>query len=41
MLKDIIENPIEMDDKGFIPVPQGPGLGISINEKAINKYRVK
>jgi L-alanine-DL-glutamate epimerase-like enolase superfamily enzyme len=40
MLRDIIENPVEMDDKGMIAVPQGPGLGIIINEKAIEKYRV-
>jgi len=41
MLRDIILNPIEMNKDGMIKVPQGPGLGILIDEKAIEKYRVK
>ena len=40
MLRDIIENPLQMDSDGFISVPQSPGLGVIINEKAVEKYRV-
>jgi L-alanine-DL-glutamate epimerase-like enolase superfamily enzyme len=40
MLRDIIENPIALDKDGTMKVPQGPGLGIEINEKAVEKYRI-
>lgn len=40
MLRDVISNPIEMDSHGMMDVPQLPGLGIEINEKAIERYRV-
>ena len=40
MLRDIIENPVQMDSNGMIAVPTEPGLGISINEKAVEKYRI-
>jgi len=40
MLRDIIENPVKMDADGMITVPEAPGLGIEVNEKAIEKYRV-
>ena len=39
VLRDIIKNPIQMKD-GYMDVPETPGLGIEINEKAIEKYRV-
>lgn len=38
MLRDIIENPITMDRDGWMDVPQAPGLGIGIDEKAVQKY---
>jgi L-alanine-DL-glutamate epimerase-like enolase superfamily enzyme len=41
MLRDIIENPIQMGADGMIPVPQGAGLGVEINEKALERYRIK
>jgi L-alanine-DL-glutamate epimerase-like enolase superfamily enzyme len=41
MLRDIIENPVQMDSEGMIQVPQGSGLGIEVNEKAIEKYKVR
>jgi L-alanine-DL-glutamate epimerase-like enolase superfamily enzyme len=28
-----------MED-GFVAVPQGPGLGVEVDEKTIEKYRV-
>jgi L-alanine-DL-glutamate epimerase-like enolase superfamily enzyme len=32
-------NPIQLDD-GMLRVPQGPGLGVEIDETVIDKYRV-
>jgi len=40
MLREIISNPIQMDTHGTIPVPQGPGLGVEMDEKAVERYRV-
>ncbi|GEP97546.1 mandelate racemase/muconate lactonizing enzyme family protein [Chitinophaga cymbidii] len=40
MLREIIENPVQMDKNGYIPVPQGPGLGIGINEDAVKRFCV-
>lgn len=40
MLRDIIENPIQMNANGMMDVPQGDGLGIRINEQAVEKYRI-
>jgi L-alanine-DL-glutamate epimerase-like enolase superfamily enzyme len=31
--------PIRMVD-GYVPVPAGPGLGVEVDEKMIEKYRV-
>jgi L-alanine-DL-glutamate epimerase-like enolase superfamily enzyme len=39
MLREIIRNPLEMDPAGLIPVPQGPGLGIDVDEKAVERFR--
>lgn len=38
MLREIIKNPVEMDKDGYIAVPDGPGLGIEIDEKAIKRF---
>jgi L-rhamnonate dehydratase len=40
MLREIIQNPIQMDHEGMMPVPNAPGLGIEINEQAVAKFRV-
>ena len=40
MLREVIENPVQMDAEGYIAVPEGPGLGIEINEKAVKRYCV-
>ncbi len=40
MLREIIENPVQMDDSGYINVPEGPGLGIGIDEKAVKRFSV-
>ncbi|HRP32297.1 MAG TPA: mandelate racemase/muconate lactonizing enzyme family protein [Agriterribacter sp.] len=38
MLRELIQNPVQMDAQGYIPVPQGAGLGIDINEDAIKHF---
>jgi len=40
MLREIIRNPVQMDADGCIPVPQGPGLGIEVDEKAVRRFSV-
>ena len=40
MLREIIANPLQMDPDGTIAVPQGPGLGVEIVEKAVAKYQI-
>ena len=34
----ILKKPFEMDADGFIPVPQGPGLGVEPDEEALETY---
>jgi L-alanine-DL-glutamate epimerase-like enolase superfamily enzyme len=41
LLREIIRNPVQMDPDGFIPVPQGPGLGIEIDEQAVARFRIQ
>ena len=36
---DLLKNKIQVVD-GYMPVPDGPGLGIEVDEKAIEKYAV-
>jgi L-rhamnonate dehydratase len=40
MLREIIANPCQLNPDGTIDVPDAPGLGIDINEKAVDKFRV-
>jgi L-alanine-DL-glutamate epimerase-like enolase superfamily enzyme len=40
MIREVISNPVRMDADGFIPVPQGPGLGIEVDEVAVRRFRV-
>ena len=37
---DIVENPIQPVD-GEVPVPDGPGLGVTLDEEKLAKYRVE
>lgn len=37
MLTDIVDHPIPVD-KGFIDVPERPGLGIELDEEALRRY---
>jgi L-alanine-DL-glutamate epimerase-like enolase superfamily enzyme len=40
MLRDIIKNPITLESDGTMCVPDGPGLGIEVDEEAVGRYRV-
>ena len=40
MLRAIVRNPIQMASNGMMPVPQGPGLGVEIDEQAVERFRV-
>ena len=37
---DIVENPIRPID-GEIPIPGGPGLGVTLDEDKVAKYRIE
>ena len=38
---EIVDNPIAIGSDGFVRVPERPGLGIEINEAAVEKYRIR
>ncbi|HEX6971346.1 MAG TPA: mandelate racemase/muconate lactonizing enzyme family protein [Limnochordia bacterium] len=40
MLRDIIATPLSLDSDGYIEVPDRPGLGIEVDEAAIERYRI-
>jgi L-alanine-DL-glutamate epimerase-like enolase superfamily enzyme len=40
MSRELCKNPIQLED-GYLRVPQGPGLGVEVDEAAIEKYRVE
>lgn len=37
---DVTKQRMEIDSDGFVHVPEGPGLGVDLNEDIIEKYRV-
>jgi len=37
--RELCESPIALED-GYLHVPQGPGLGVTVHEATIDKYRV-
>ena len=37
---DVTKQSMEIDADGFVHVPEGPGLGVDLNEDIIEKYRV-
>jgi L-alanine-DL-glutamate epimerase-like enolase superfamily enzyme len=39
LLNTLCKTPITMKD-GYIPVPDGPGLGVEVDEQIVKKYRV-
>ncbi len=38
--RSLARNPLQIED-GYFSVPQGPGLGVEVNEETIEQYRVK
>lgn len=40
LARDLTENHIEPDSEGLIHVPDGPGLGIEVSSRAVEKYHV-
>jgi L-alanine-DL-glutamate epimerase-like enolase superfamily enzyme len=39
LLRELCREPIRLED-GWIRVPQGPGLGVEVNEEVVARYRV-
>ncbi len=39
-LEDDIISPLHAIEGGFIEVPEGPGLGVNVDERKVAKYRV-
>lgn len=39
-LEDDIISPLHHIDKGYMSVPEGPGLGVTVDEAKVKKYRV-
>jgi L-alanine-DL-glutamate epimerase-like enolase superfamily enzyme len=39
-LEDDIITPLHRIERGHMPVPEGPGLGVTVDEKKVAKYRV-
>ena len=37
---ELIEEPMQLASDGMLEVPRGPGLGVTLNEAAVRKYRV-
>jgi len=37
----MLQNPLEIDREGYVQVPQGPGLGVELDEDAIARHKVK
>jgi L-alanine-DL-glutamate epimerase-like enolase superfamily enzyme len=35
----LLTEKIQIDKEGYLPVPQGPGLGVELDEGVIRKYR--
>ncbi len=39
--EDLVFPDIQLDAEGCIPVPQGPGIGVAVNRKALDRYTVR
>lgn len=39
-LGGLLETRIWIDEDGYVPAPEGPGLGVKVNEEMIAKYKV-
>jgi L-alanine-DL-glutamate epimerase-like enolase superfamily enzyme len=41
MLREVIRNPLGLEPDGTVRVPQGPGLGVEVDERAVERFRVR
>jgi galactonate dehydratase len=41
MRRELVTAAVESPKDGFLPLPTGPGLGITLNEDAVKKYQVR
>jgi L-alanine-DL-glutamate epimerase-like enolase superfamily enzyme len=41
LISDLLDPPLRPDTDGFIEVPDRPGLGFTLNEKIVERFRVK
>jgi L-alanine-DL-glutamate epimerase-like enolase superfamily enzyme len=39
-LEDDIITPLHRIERGFMPVPEGPGLGVTVDEQKLARYRI-
>lgn len=39
--EDIVEPPVELDERGFIAVPRGAGIGVRINNEILKKVTLQ
>jgi L-alanine-DL-glutamate epimerase-like enolase superfamily enzyme len=39
-LEDDVITPLHRIERGFMDVPEGPGLGVTVDEKKLAKYRI-
>ncbi|MGH9667831.1 MAG: enolase C-terminal domain-like protein, partial [Bryobacteraceae bacterium] len=37
--REMVRDPIRLED-GYVRVPEGPGLGVEVNEETLTKYRI-
>jgi L-alanine-DL-glutamate epimerase-like enolase superfamily enzyme len=37
----LLNEPFDYDGRGMMRVPEGPGLGVTLNRDALEKYRVR
>jgi len=41
IISELLVPQVQVDQDGFVAVPQRPGLGFELNEEVIEKYRVE
>jgi L-rhamnonate dehydratase len=37
---DLFEEPLTLDERGCVRLPERPGLGVRLNQETINRYRI-
>jgi L-alanine-DL-glutamate epimerase-like enolase superfamily enzyme len=37
---ELFEEPIEIDQRGYVALPQRPGLGVTLNMRTVEQHRV-